>query len=145
MSVTSEMEMLGPGELLADLETPDDAEAAATKNLKEGGADDGEDDWKGVLQGLTGKQLKGWLQKMSGDLGRALSGSAPADADDDPLMSSLRRFALYIPNLRLYIAGAKVRRATRRWLVLLSTHGPCASDGSVQATHRERGVGGGIR
>ena len=105
--MNTEVELAGPGELLADTGPPGGSEepsSPARQTARVGGPEEDDPEWTEVLQGLTGKRLKAWLQKASSELGEALEGPV----EDQPLLAALKRFALFIPQASLYAAGVKV-------------------------------------
>ncbi len=97
------MELAGLEELLADA-VGGGEEPGSPRRTSEG-LEEEDPEWTEVLQGLTGKRLKTWLQQATAALGEALEGPG----DDQPLLVALKRCGLLIPCACLYVAGAKVR------------------------------------
>mmetsp|Transcript_8875 Transcript_8875/g.25571 ORF Transcript_8875/g.25571 Transcript_8875/m.25571 type:complete len:664 (+) Transcript_8875:296-2287(+) len=116
VSVKGEIDMHSPGEMLADLETADDDDgpqrspegdtAAGGPSPVTGSGPEDEKDWKYVLQNLTGRQLKAWLQRLSASLEDSMQGQGMEP--DRKAMTAMKRFGLYVPQITVYAAGAKV-------------------------------------
>ena len=114
VSVSGQVDMNSPGGMLADLEAADDEDGspqagegdAGRPTTAGGGSPDDEKDWKYLLQNLTGRQLKVWLQRFSATLEDSLQGQGMEP--DRKAMTAIKRFGLYIPQATVYVAGAKV-------------------------------------
>eukprot|EP00873_Tetraselmis_striata_P041259 jgi/Tetstr1/461523/TSEL_006629.t1 len=126
ISVMSEIPLHSPGELLSDMEPLDDDDLspdfqakartgdgspvkgargeALGADGKEGGEADW--DWRVALKQLTGQQLKAWIKD---GLARADERMAAEGRDAErKAFSLLKRHALCVPSITMFMAGAKV-------------------------------------
>lgn len=137
----SEIPLHSPGELLSDMEPLDDDDLspdfqakartgdgspvkgargeALGADGKEGGEADW--DWRVALKQLTGQQLKAWIKD---GLARADERMAAEGRDAErKAFSLLKRHALCVPSITMFMAGAKVSNSHHR-----CTHSSCRSD-----------------